>query len=162
MNPTAHQGRMFELDYPQKVAEFEHYDDAQASVDFLADSSFEVEHLMIVGTHLRSVERVVRRRTWSTVISQGAFSGMGTGVFVSVMFHLFMDHQSHFLSVLGAGLALGILFGVMSAALTYGLSGGRRDFESRRQVVATAYELLCEHKVAAQARELLASRGGNL
>ncbi|RRD51401.1 general stress protein [Arachnia propionica] len=158
MNPTAKHGRLFELDYPRKVAEYETYDEAQAAVDFLADSHFEVENLMIVGTNLRSVERVVGRRTWSRVLTQGVFSGIGTGLLVAVMFHLFLDSQTHFLGILAAGLALGITFGVLSSGLSYGLSGGRRDFESMRQVVATGYEVLCEHKVAARARELLDSR----
>ena len=76
------------------------------------------------------------------------------------MFHLVLDKQTNFFVVLAAGLALGMSFGVLSSGLSYGLSGGRRDFESMRQVVATGYEVLCEHKVAAKARELLASRPG--
>ena len=160
MNPTARHGRLFELDYPQKVAEYDTYDEAQAAVDFLSDSFFEVENLMIVGTNLRSVERVMGRRTWGRVLIQGVFSGVGTGVFVALMFHLFLDKQTNFFVVLAAGLALGMYFGVLSSGLSYGLSGGRRDFESMRQVVATGYEVLCEHKVAAKARELLASRPG--
>ena len=36
-----------------------------------------------------------------------------------------------------------------------GMSGGKRDFTSVTQTVATKYEVLCEHKVAAQAREML-------
>ncbi|MDO5066197.1 MAG: hypothetical protein Q4D96_02805 [Propionibacteriaceae bacterium] len=160
MNPPDNHGRLFELDYPQKVGEYDTYDEAQAAVDFLSDSLFEVENLMIVGTGLRSVERVMGRRTWSRVITQGMFSGLGTGVFVALMFHLFLDRQTNFIVVLSAGLTLGVLFGVLSSTLSYGLSGGRRDFESMRQVVATGYEVLCEHKVAARARELLASRPG--
>jgi hypothetical protein len=74
-----------------------------------------------------------------------------------LMFYLFMQSESAFLTLLFAGLGLGVTFGMLSAALAYGLSGGRRDFDSMRQVVATGYEVLCEHKVAGQARELLAT-----
>ena len=35
------------------------------------------------------------------------------------------------------------------------MTRGRRDFTSVTQTVATKYEVLCEHKVAAQAREML-------
>ena len=35
------------------------------------------------------------------------------------------------------------------------MTQGRRDFISVTQTVATKYEVLCEHKVAAQAREML-------
>ena len=37
---------------------------------------------------------------------------------------------------------------------------GQRDFSSVTSVVATKYEVLVEHKVAAQARELLAKLPG--
>ena len=152
--------RLFELDYPQRVGSYDTYEEAQAAVDFLSDSKFAVENLMIVGTNLKSVERVVGRRTWSSVLVQGAISGFGTGIIVGLMFYLFMQSENTFLSLILAGLGLGVSFGMLSAALAYALSGGRRDFESMRQVVATGYEVLCEHKVAAEAREMLAKWPG--
>lgn len=100
------------------------------------------------------------RRTWSSVLVQGAISGFGTGIIVGLMFYLFMQSENTFLSLILAGLGLGVSFGMLSAALAYALSGGRRDFESMRQVVATGYEVLCEHKVAAEAREMLAKWPG--
>ena len=101
------------------------------------------------------------RRTWSSVLIQGAVSGFGTGIVVGLMFYLFMQSENTFLSLILAGLGLGVSFGMLSAALAYALSGGRRDFESMRQVVATGYEVLCEHKAAAEARELLAKWPGH-
>ena len=160
MTPSATPGRLFQLDYPQLVGTFSSYEEAQAAVDYLADERFAVENLMIVGTDLRSVERVTGRRTWGSVLIQGGISGLGTGLFVGLMFHIFLNNEATFLRLLLAGLGLGISFGMLSAALAYGLSGGRRDFESRRQVVATGYEVLCEHSVAAQAREMLSKRAG--
>jgi hypothetical protein len=35
------------------------------------------------------------------------------------------------------------------------MTKGKRDFTSVTQTVATRYEVLCEHKVAAHAREML-------
>ena len=49
----------------------------------------------------------------------------------------------------------GIVLGIVVNAIGYAMSQGRRDFMSVTQTVATKYEVLCEHKVAAQARELL-------
>ena len=40
------------------------------------------------------------------------------------------------------------------------MSRGKRDFTSVTQTVATKYEVLCEHKVAAQAREMLLQAPG--
>ena len=158
--PIVSTSRLFELDYPQRVGSYGTYEEAQAAVDFLSDSKFAVENLMIVGTNLKSVERVVGRRTWSSVLIQGVISGFGTGIIVGLMFYLFMQSENTFLSLILAGLGLGVSFGMLSAALAYALSGGRRDFESMRQVVATGYEVLCEHKVAAEAREMLAKWPG--
>ena len=55
---------------------------------------------------------------------------------------------------------IGALFGVIWALVGYALTRGQRDFSSVTSVVATKYEVLVEHKVAAQARELLAQLPG--
>ena len=56
----------------------------------------------------------------------------------------------------------GALFGVIWALVGYAATRGQRDFSSVTSVVATKYEVLVEHKVAAQARELLAQLPGAL
>lgn len=150
-------GKAFRLEYPQHVAEFSKYEDAQAAVDHLADQRFPVENLMIVGTNLKLIERVTGRRTWGTVLAQGAVSGIATGLMVGLMLMLFLRGDVMMLLV---GLGMGIVFGLLSSGLAYSVSGGKRDFNSARQTVATSYEILAEHKVAAQARELLSQRPG--
>ena len=159
--PIVSTSRLFELDYPQRVGSYGTYEEAQAAVDFLSDSKFAVANLMIVGTNLKSVERVTGRRTWSSVLIQGAVSGFGTGIVVGLMFYLFMQSENTLLTLILAWLGRGVSFGILSASLSYALSGGRRDFESMRQVVATGYEVLCEHKAAAEARELPAKWPGH-
>jgi hypothetical protein len=57
-------------------------------------------------------------------------------------------------------LAIGILLGIGFAAVGYAMSRGKRDFTSVTQTVATKYEVLCEHKVAARAREMLQQMPG--
>ena len=42
----------------------------------------------------------------------------------------------------------------------YAMTRGRRDFSSVTQVVATRYEVLVEHKLAARGHELLAQMPG--
>ena len=54
----------------------------------------------------------------------------------------------------------GAVFGIVWAAVGYAFTRGQRDFSSVTSVVATKYEVLVEHKVAAQARELLAQLPG--
>lgn len=148
------------LEYPQSVAVYERYEDAQAAVDYLADNEFPVENLMIVGTNLRLMERVLGRRTWGNVIAQGAISGVGMGMFVGIMMALFLGEAGMFTVMLLIGLLLGVVFGIITTVIGYLASQGKRDFNSMRQTVATSYEVLSEHKVAQRARDMLATKPG--
>lgn len=147
------------LKYPQSVAVYDSYEQAQKAVDFLADKQFPVKDLAIVGTDLKTVERVTGRRSWGTVLAQGATSGLMMGAFVGLMLMLFTQPGGRIV-VLLAALAFGIIFGMISQALAYAAQRGTRDFNSVRQMVASHYEVLGEHQVAAQARELLGTMPG--
>lgn len=151
--PDPRLGNLFELEFPQPVGVYDSYSQAQKAVDFLSDEKFAVENLCIVGTDLRSVERVLGRRSWPQVLLQGVLNGISTGLLVGLVMILFTPGP--LLAVLAVALGIGIPIGVIFAALAYAASGGRRDFNSVSQTVATKYELLCEHKVAQQAREQL-------
>ena len=151
---------LFELQFPQSVGLYNSYDDAQRAVDYLADEKFEVQNLAIVGTELKSVERVLGRRNWGTVIAQGVQSGLSTGLLVALVLLIFTPSGMNFLALFVVALGIGIVLGIGFAALGYALSRGRRDFTSISQTVATKYEVLCEHKVAAQAREMLQNLPG--
>ncbi len=157
--PQQRPGSLFELQFPQSVGIFNTYGDAQKAVDYLADEKFEVQNLAIVGTDLKSVERVLGRRNWGTVINQGVMSGISTGLLVALVMLIFLRPAS-FLALLLVSLAIGIVLGIGFNAAAYALSRGQRDFTSITQTVATKYEVLCEHKVAAQAREMLQGRPG--
>ena len=157
--PRQQPSSLFELQFPQSVGIFNSYADAQKAVDYLADQKFEVQNLAIVGTDLKSVERVLGRRNWGTVINQGVMSGISTGLLVALVMLIFLRPAS-FLALLLVSLVIGIVLGIGFAAAAYALSRGQRDFTSITQTVATKYEVLCEHKVAAQAREMLQGRPG--
>jgi hypothetical protein len=152
--PRQQPSSMFELQFPQSVGIFNSYAEAQKAVDYLSDQKFEVQNLAIVGTDLKSVERVLGRRNWGTVINQGVMSGISTGLLVALVMLIFTRPAS-FLALLLVSMAIGIALGIGFAAAGYAMSRGKRDFTSITQTVATKYEVLCEHKVAAQAREML-------
>ena len=152
--PARQPSSLFELQFPQSVGIYNSYAEAQKAVDYLADEKFEVQNLAIVGTDLKSVERVLGRRSWGTVIAQGVQSGVSTGLLVGLVFLLF-GRPTSVLALLLGSLAIGIALGVAFAAAGYAMTRGKRDFTSVTQTVATKYEVLCEHKVAAHAREML-------
>ena len=157
--PNPRLSSLFELEFPQSVGVYDSYPQAQAAVDFLADAKFPVENVAIVGTDLKSVERVTGRRNWGTVMVSGVQTGISTGLMVAFILW-FLQPQTNPLILLPGALLIGILIGIVFAAIAYASSRGKRDFNSISQTFATHYEVLCEHKVAGQAREVLAGMPG--
>jgi F0F1-type ATP synthase assembly protein I len=149
------------LDFPQSLAVYDDYAAAQKAVDFLSDNKFPVEQCMIVGTDLKRIERITGRLTSSRVAVGGLLSGVWLGLFVGVVLSLFADEGTFLVTVLSCVL-FGAAFGIIWALVGYAMTRGQRDFSSVTQVVATKYEVLVEHKSAAQARELLGQLPGGL
>lgn len=140
------------------IATFRSYAEAQAAVDFLSDEKFPVQNVSIVGTDLKMVERVTGRLTYGRVALGGMLSGAYFGGFVGLLLYLF-DGDTTPAAVLPAvliGAAFGMIFGVISYALT----GGRRDFTSTSQIVAAQYAVWCADAVAAEATQTLRSMPG--
>ena len=146
------------LEYPMSLGIFEKYVDAQKAVDTLSDNHFPVENCLIVGTDLKQMERVTARLTWGRVSVGGLLSGVWLGLFVGLILSLF-SRPSNPLTLLVLTSLYGALFGLIWSVVGYAFTRGARDFSSVSQVVATRYEVFCEHKVAQQAREILAKAG---
>ncbi|KRB77652.1 hypothetical protein ASE01_05450 [Nocardioides sp. Root190] len=158
--PPLGAGSPLKLEFPQSLAVYDDYAAAQRTVDFLADEKFPVEQCMIVGTDLKRIERITGRLTTGRVAAGGVMSGIWLGLFIGLVFSIFTDENT--LAVIGSTMLLGAGFGVIMALVGYAMSRGQRDFSSVSAVVATRYEVLVEHKGAAQARELLAKLPGAL
>jgi hypothetical protein len=148
------------LEYPQSLAVYDDYAAAQKAVDHLADQKFPVEQLMIVGTDLKRIERITGRLTTARVALGGILSGVWLGLFVGLLLSLFAEADSSTLAIILSTVLFGALFGMIFALVGYAFTRGQRDFSSVTAVVATNYEVLVEHKTAAQARELLATLPG--
>lgn len=159
--PAAGARSPLRLEFPQSLAVYDDYAAAQKTVDFLSDNKFPVEQLMIVGTDLKRIERITGRLTTGRVAVGGLLSGVWLGLFVGLVLSLFSDGDTFLLTLLTTVL-FGAAFGVIWALVGYAATRGQRDFSSVTQVVATRYEVLVEHKSAAQAREMLAGLPGAL
>jgi hypothetical protein len=146
------------LAFPQSLAVYDDYAAAQKAVDHLADHKFPVEQCMIVGTDLKRIERITGRLTTGRVALGGALSGLWFGLFIGLIFTIFTEESAF--ATIASTMLVGALFGLIFALVSYALTRGVRDFSSVTQVVATRYEVLVEHKVAAQARELLTQLPG--
>lgn len=138
------------------VGSFATYEEAQRAVDYLADQRFPVEHVTIVGSDLQMVERVTGRLSWGRAAAAGAGSGAWFGLFVGLLLSLFAADSINLLVLMLSGVGYGAVFGLIFGLIGYALTGGRRDFTSRSQIVAGRYDILCQHQHAEEARNLLA------
>lgn len=155
--PTGSPRPTLDLDYPKSIAVYDRYEQAQEAVDYLSDQEFPVQQVLIVGTDLKQVERVTGRLTTGRVALGGALSGVWLGLFVGLVFALFAGPGDTLLTI-GWTALFGAVFGLVWGLIGYAFTRGRRDFTSVTQVVATRYEVLTEHKLVEQAKDLLGSR----
>ncbi|MGB2701361.1 MAG: general stress protein, partial [Candidatus Phosphoribacter baldrii] len=146
------------LDYPLSIGVFDTYPEAQRAVDALSDAGFPVQNCLIVGTDLRQLERVTGRLTWGRVLAGGALSGLWLGLFVGLIFSLFVATSGPVPPVFST-MVFGAVFGAVWAAIGYAATRGKHDYTSVSRIVPSRFEVLAEHKVAQQARDLLAKAG---
>lgn len=143
----------------EPVAAYATYLEAQHAVDFLSDKEFAVQHVTIVGTDLAMVERVTGRLTYSRVALAGLASGAWFGLFVGLLLSLFAPTESAGIAIIPA-IGIGAAFGILFSVISYAFTGGKRDFTSASQIVASTYALLCAAEHAHKARALLVGEGG--
>lgn len=136
------------------LREFGEYTEAQKLVDRLADSGFEVKHLRIVGTGLRTVEQVTGRLTTGKAALLGAASGAWFGLLVGVVFSLFSVAAAWYTVLIGAVL-LGAGWGMIFGAIGHWATRGRRDFSSVRGMEATSYSVMVDTTHHAEALRLV-------
>lgn len=146
------------LEYPMSLGTFTTYPEAQKAVDYLSDKTFPVENCLIVGSDLKQIERVTGRLTWGKVITAGVLSGAWFGLFIGLIFSLFVTNISVWQVLLSTAI-WGAVFGLIWSAIGYGLTRGQRDFSSVSAIVPSSYELLVEHKFAMQAGQFLDEGG---
>jgi hypothetical protein len=136
------------------IASYSTYAEAERAVDWLSDKGFAVENVAIVGTGLRTVERVAGRLT----TGRAALAGAGQGVFIGLLFALLFGiffTGPEFLGLVLYGVVAGALFGAGLGALVHAMQGGRRDFVSASGLDAERYEIQVEEPAADEARRLL-------
>lgn len=143
-----------------EVASFASYAEAQHAVDSLSDDGFPVQHLTIIGTDLRQVERITGRMSWGRAVASGAGSGLWIGLFFGAMMSLVGSESAGGMSMVTAVL-LGVVWGIVFQVGSYALTRGRRDFTSVSQVVASRYSIIAAREVR-EASQALADVPGNL
>src|SRR5690625_2711460 len=138
------------------VGHYETYEQAQRAVDYLSDQEFPVEHLAIVGTDLRKVERVTGRLTWAKVAGSSVVTGLWLGLFVGLVRALFAGPAGGVLGTIVLTAVWGAIFMLILGLVRYALTGRNRGFTSQSAIIAAQYDVLCQHQHAEDARNHLA------
>ncbi len=133
---------------------YDTYDEAQSVVDRLARAEFPVKQVSIVGSDLRTVERVTGKMTYNRAALAGAASGAWFGLFLGLLLFIFSPSQNAVLYV-GAAVLIGAGFGMLFGIVSYAFNRRRRDFTSIHQVIAVKYEVMIDPSLTAKAQELL-------
>jgi hypothetical protein len=102
------------------------------------------------------VETVTGRLTWGRAALGGVGTGAWFGLFVGLLLGIFASSSSGWLTLLLFGLLYGAVFGLIFGLIAYAFTGGRRDFTSRSQIVATTYDVVCTWQRLEEAKGVLA------
>lgn len=123
----------------EKIASFPTYEQAQKAVSSLIAGEVPARDIAIVGSGLRSIERVTGRLGYATAARSGALNGLMLGLLFAFIFVLGQPtlQISLFVGVLLVGMALGMLLSLG----TYSIVRRRRDFASVMQVAADHYDV---------------------
>ncbi|WP_426520364.1 general stress protein [Diaminobutyricibacter sp. McL0618] len=136
------------------IATYETYPEAQQAVDVLARADFPVAKLSIIGSDLKSVERVTGKLSWGRVAIAGAASGAWFGIFIGLLLVIFNPATSYAFVV--AAVLIGAGFGTLFGVVSYAVNRRRRDYTSVAQVIATSYSVLVDPDLVNRARNLIA------
>lgn len=153
-SPLASRGRLVPtLPKGDVLGTYDTYFEAQAVVDRLAKADFEVKRLAIIGSDLKTVERVTGKLTYGKAALAGAASGAWFGLFIGVLltFTTTSAVLQYVIAAVIIGAGFGALFGVGAAAI----NRRTRDFTSTHQVIASKYEIVIDPALLSKAQGVL-------
>ncbi|MGN7188326.1 general stress protein [Microbacterium enclense] len=141
----------------EKVASFSTYEQAQKAVSSLIAGEVPARDIAIVGSGLRSIERITGKLGYATAARSGALNGLMLGLLFAFIFVLGTPtvQISAFIGVLLVGMALGMLLSLG----TYSIVRRRRDFASVMQVAADHYDVCVAATSVQKARGIVGPSG---
>ncbi|MEN9737566.1 MAG: hypothetical protein RJA26_799 [Actinomycetota bacterium] len=147
--------QQFSVPDGEAVASFNNYAAAVDCVDQLIRHDFPAPMVAIVGSDLKSVERVRGKLSYGTL----AFRGLITGSWLGLLFSLFIPVSASGSSVgvtTGAAIVIGAGVGMLLNILRFSLSRNRHEFSSTSAVIAATYDVVVPHPMSQQAKDAIA------
>lgn len=138
------------------IASLDSYEAARSVVDGLAKQDFPVSTVSILGSHLRTVERVTGRMSFGKAALGAVGTGVMLGLFVGLLVLIVTPGVGF--ETLIAILPVAIGFSVIWSVIGYAVNPQRRQFTSVMQVVATHFDVVVPREHAGRARGLLGTQ----
>lgn len=137
----------------QTVASYSSYEAAQKAVSKLIGGGISPRDIAIVGTDVRSIERVTGKLGYASAARSGALNGVLLGVLFAAIFVLGTPSPpvQMFVGVMLVGVAVGMLMSLIAFIIVR----RRRDYASVTQLVAEHYDIAVTDGQAHLARSLL-------
>lgn len=108
----------------------------------------------IVGSDLRSVERVRGRLGYGTLALRGLITGSWLGLLVSLFLPVSANGSVGVTT--GAAIVIGAGLGMLINILRFSLTRNRHEFSSSTAVIAARYDVIVPHPMAQQAKDAIA------
>lgn len=138
------------------IADFKQYPEAQAFVDNLIKHNFPAGAVAIVGSDLRTVERVRGKVNYARMAIGGAVTGSWMGLAFGLVFGGATDSTGAALfpgiESVGSSIVIGAGLGMLFNVTRYALSRNKRSYISQSSVVASKYQIQVPAGLADQAR----------
>jgi hypothetical protein len=141
------------------IADFTQYPEAVAFVEKLVRNNFPAGFIAIVGSDLRSVERVRGRMSYARVALSGAITGSWMGLIYAFLFGPVIDTSnlgSTANGALGSSIVIGAGIGMLFNVVRFSLSRNKRGFLSQSSMVAAKYQVQVPSSMISQANEAAA------
>lgn len=136
------------------VANFDNYAAAVDFVDQLIRHDFPAPMVAIVGSDLRSVERVRGKLSYGSVALRGLIGGSWIGLLIGMFVEQPSSNGTPGTS-LAAVIVIAAGIGMLINVLRFSLTRNRHEFSSASAVIAARYDVVVPHPLAGRAQQAI-------
>lgn len=138
------------------VGSYETYEAAQSAVDRLVRADFPLGDVSIVGSNLKSVERVTGKMNAGRAALSGLLSGVMLGIFVGLLALILMPESG--IAALIPIMLVAIGFSVLWSLIGFMMNPAKKEFTSAMQILAAHFDIVVTPTLAGRARQTLGTQ----